>query len=105
MRAPAQRFANFATVSIRRVLGTWIAHRCSLSRRHEIPEEHAMTRFTYTGCLFAVAIAASGAAFGQQACQQDIQQLERQLQQRQLDQSTTRQVQELIDSARSASDQ
>lgn len=64
-----------------------------------------MTRFSYTGCLFAVAFAASGIAHGQQACESDIQQLESRLQERQIDQQTRMQVQELLEAAASASDQ
>src|SRR5690606_40849527 len=64
-----------------------------------------MTRFNYTGCLLAAAFAASGAAHGQQACRQDIQQLETQLEERQVDEQTRRQVQELLDAAQGASDQ
>ncbi|MFS8609377.1 MAG: hypothetical protein LOD94_15510, partial [Gammaproteobacteria bacterium] len=64
-----------------------------------------MNRFTYSGCLFAVAFGASGAAFGQQACERDVQQLERELETRSLDEITERQVRQLMSTARTATDQ
>jgi len=63
-----------------------------------------MRRFTYTGCLFAVAVAATGGtAYAQQACEQEIQQLESEIQQRQLDQQAQRQIEELLSAAEGTS--
>src|SRR5690606_12606738 len=64
-----------------------------------------MTRFTYSGCLFAVAFAASGAVLAQQVCEQDIQQLEREAQASMLDQQTELELRQLMTAARSATDQ
>ncbi len=63
-----------------------------------------MTRWKYAGGLLAVALAASGAASGQQTCEQQLQQLEDELQRRLLDGQMQRHLQELIIAARSAPD-
>lgn len=65
-----------------------------------------MKRFTYTGCLLAVMTGAYGsAAFGQQACEQEIDQLQTQMQQQQAGDQVQREVEELLNAARNADDQ
>jgi hypothetical protein len=65
-----------------------------------------MNRFTYTGSLIAVAIGGYGStASGQEACEQQVEQLQSQVQERELDAQTKQQVEDLLSNARAAGGQ
>src|SRR5690606_12826442 len=112
---PTQWTASYAALTARNltsysrrspISSSPLARRLPEERRTERSERsETMNRFTYSGCLLAVAFGASGAAFAQQACERDVQQLERELETRSLDEVTQRQVRQLLSTARTATDQ